>query len=135
MARKYSSGTLLYRAAATGDLEVLLVHPSGNDNRGKPWSIPKGNPNPGETDQDAARRETWEETGVSPGTLVSLGSIVYRKSGKRIICFAGPAPSDSQPRCASWEVDRAEFVPLPEAWDLLHPDQREFLQMLRELLH
>jgi predicted NUDIX family NTP pyrophosphohydrolase len=116
-------------------LEVLLVHPSGNYNRGKPWSIPKGNPEVGESDQEAARRETREETGVAAGQLVSLGSIVYRKSGKRIVCFAGPAPTDSEPRCASWEVDRAEFVPLPEAWDLLHPDQREFLRMLREMLH
>jgi hypothetical protein len=72
---------------------------------------------------------------VSAGPLVSLGSIVYRKSGKRIVCFAGPAPADSAPRCASWEVDRAEFVPLPAAWDLLHPDQREFLVLLREMLH
>lgn len=135
MARAYSSGTLLYRTGVTGGLEVLLVHPSGNYNRGKPWSIPKGNPETGESDQEAARRETREETGVAAGPLVSLGSIVYRKSGKRIVCFAGPAPSDSQPRCASWEVDRAEFVSLPEAWDLLHPDQREFLLMLRELLH
>jgi predicted NUDIX family NTP pyrophosphohydrolase len=133
--REYSSGTLLYRPGASGDLEVLLVHPSGNYNRGKPWSIPKGRPDPGETDQEAARRETREETGVSAGPLVSLGSIVYRKSGKRIVCFAGPAPADSAPRCASWEVDRAEFVPLPAAWDLLHPDQREFLVLLREMLH
>lgn len=135
MGRAYSSGTLLYRTGGTGELEVLLVHPSGNYNRGKPWSIPKGNPEVGESDQDAARRETREETGVAAGQLVSLGSIVYRKSGKRIVCFAGPAPTDSEPRCASWEVDRAEFVPLPKAWDLLHPDQREFLQMLRDLLH
>ncbi len=135
MARAYSSGTLLYRTGVTGGLEVLLVHPSGNYNRGKPWSIPKGNPEVGESDQEAARRETREETGVAAGPLVSLGSIVYRKSGKRIVCFAGPAPTDSEPRCASWEVDRAEFVPLPEAWDLLHPDQREFLRMLREMLH
>jgi predicted NUDIX family NTP pyrophosphohydrolase len=133
--RAYSSGTLLYRTGGTGELEVLLVHPSGNYNRGKPWSIPKGNPEVGESDQEAARRETREETGVAAGQLVSLGSIVYRKSGKRIVCFAGPAPTDSEPRCASWEVDRAEFVPLPKAWDLLHPDQREFLQMLRDLLH
>jgi predicted NUDIX family NTP pyrophosphohydrolase len=135
LARAYSSGTLLYRTGVTGGLEVLLVHPSGNYNRGKPWSIPKGNPEVGESDQEAARRETREETGVAAGPLVSLGSIVYRKSGKRIVCFAGPAPTDSEPRCASWEVDRAEFVPLPEAWDLLHPDQREFLRMLREMLH
>jgi len=37
---KESAGTLLYRHTPDG-LEVLLVHPSGNYNRGKPWGIPK----------------------------------------------------------------------------------------------
>lgn len=133
MAGKFSSGTLLYREGATG-LEVLLVHPSGSYNRGKPWSIPKGMPDPAEADVDAARRETREETGVVAGQLVSLGSIIYRKSGKRIACFAGPAPADAMPTCASWEVDRAEFVPLEQARVLLHPDQREFVDRLRQLL-
>ncbi len=47
---KISSGTLLYRQIGLNEersrrrLEVLLVHPSGNYNRGKPWSIPKGIP-------------------------------------------------------------------------------------------
>ena len=48
---KQSSGTLLYRNGPEG-LEVLLVHASGNYNRGKPWSIPKGEPDPDETDLD-----------------------------------------------------------------------------------
>ncbi len=130
---KESFGTLLYRRAG-GQIEVLLVHPSGNYNRGKPWSIPKGIPDPGEAPEAAARRETLEETGVTAGDLVSLESIQYQKSGKRIHCFAGPAPADASPRCASWEVDRAEFVTIAEARKYLHPDQIPFLDRLEELL-
>ena len=126
-----SSGTLLYRHR-DGRVEVLLVHPSGNYNRGKPWSIPKGIPDPGEDLETAARRETLEETGVTAGDLVSLGSIRYAKSGKQIHCFAGPAPADANPTCASWEVDRAEFLSIDEARKCLHPDQLPFLDRLLE---
>jgi len=131
--KKISSGTLLYRLTP-GGCEVLLVHPSGNYNRGKPWSLPKGQPEPGESLVDAARRETWEETGVLAGELRDWGHVVYRKSGKQVHCFCGPAPRTAAPHCASWEVDRAEFVPLAQAWDCLHPDQREFLLRLQEWL-
>lgn len=130
---KESSGTLLHRRT-DGRLEVLLVHPSGNYNRGKPWSIPKGIPDPGEELEAAARRETFEETGVVAGDLVSLESIVYQKSGKQIHCFAGPAPADASPTCASWEVDRSEFVGIEQARELLHPDQVPFLERLEKLL-
>lgn len=128
-----SAGTLLYRRHQD-QLELLLVHPSGNYNRGKPWSIPKGEPDGDESLEVAARRETLEETGVAAGDLVPLESIVYRKSGKRIYCFAGPAPADAEPLCASWEVDRAEFVPWAQAVEIIHPDQRPFFDQLAALL-
>ena len=126
---KKSAGTLLYRESPDG-LEVLLVHASGNYNRGKPWSIPKGEPDAGESDLAAARRETLEEADVVAGELVALGSIQYTKSKKTIYAFAGPAPADAAPRCASWEVDQARFVPLEEARTLLHPEQIPFLDRL-----
>ncbi len=128
-----SAGTLLYRQGANG-LEVLIVHPSGPYNRKAPWGIPKGEPGE-ETDlEETARRETLEETGVTPGPLTSLGFIDYRKSRKRVHCFAGPAPDDAIPHCASWEVDQARFVPLAEARSLLHPDQGMFLDRLADQL-
>lgn len=131
---KRSAGTLLYRHAPTG-VEVLLVHPSGNYNRHKPWSIPKGLPDEGESLEAAARRETLEEAGVEVvGPLVSLGEISYPKSGKLVYCFACAAPASAAPCCASWEVDRAEFVSLTQARQVLHPDQQPFLDRLEELL-
>jgi predicted NUDIX family NTP pyrophosphohydrolase len=130
---KQSAGTLLYRQGSQG-LEVLLVHPSGNYNRKAPWSIPKGEPGE-ETDlEETARRETLEESGVVAGPLTSLGHADYRKSKKRIHCYAGPAPAEANPHPASWEVDQAAFLPLEKAQELIHPDQRIFLDRLMENL-
>ncbi len=131
---KESAGTLLYRTGPAGALEVLLIHPSGNYNRKAPWGIPKGLVDPGETAEQTARRETFEETGVTPGELVDLSSIVYQKSRKRVHAFAGEAPADAEPRPASWEVDQATFLPFEEARQRIHPDQAPFLDRLQELL-
>jgi predicted NUDIX family NTP pyrophosphohydrolase len=131
---KQSAGTLLYRHGTKG-LEVLLVHASGNYNRGKPWSIPKGEPDPDETDLEAtARRETLEETGLVAGQLTLLGHMQYSKSRKTIYAYAGPAPAEAEPHCASWEIDQAQFLTLDEARRLIHPEQAVFLDRLVELL-
>lgn len=128
-----SAGVLLYRRGEAG-WEVLLVHPSGNYNRRAPWSIPKGLADAGEDLETAARREMREETGVEASELVPLGSIVYRKSRKRVHCFAGKAPDEATPRCVSWEVDCAEFLPLDAARRRIHPDQAEFIDRLQTML-
>jgi 8-oxo-dGTP pyrophosphatase MutT (NUDIX family) len=128
-----SAGVVLYRRVGE-TLEVLLVHPSGNYNRKAPWGIPKGNPDEGETLEAAARRECFEETGVTPGELVPLGHVDYTRSKKRVHAFAGVLPDDAAPRCASWEVDCAEVVPLDRARRLIHPDQGRFLDALVRLL-
>lgn len=130
---KESAGTLLYRRK-DDQLEVLLIHHSGGYNRNAPWGIPKGTIEPGESVEQAARRETIEETGVTAGDLVPLGSIQYRRSRKRVYGFAGPAPADAAPRCASWEIDCAEFLPMDEARRRIHVDQLPFLERLEKLL-
>src|SRR5262249_10556676 len=126
---KQSAGTLLYRQGEQG-LEVLLVHPSGSYNRRAPWGIPKGLPDEGAGLEETARRETFEEAGVEAGPLVELGFMDYKKSRKRVHCFAGPAPDGATPRPAAWEVDQAAFVPLDKARQLIHPDQAVFLDRL-----
>lgn len=126
---KHSAGCLLYRSSEHG-LHVLLVHPAGNYNRRAPWSIPKGLNLAGEDLEATARRETREETGIEAGELVDLGSIDYSKTRKRVHCFAGQASQDAVPSPCSWEVDRAEFVPLDEAFRIILPDQRPLLDRL-----
>jgi predicted NUDIX family NTP pyrophosphohydrolase len=128
-----SAGIVAYRWC-NGQLQVLLVHPSGNYNRRAPWSIPKGIPQPGESLEQAARRETREETGVEVAAITPLGSVTYRKSRKTIHAFAAEVAPDTVARCASWEVDAAEFLPLPEALRRIHPDQAPLLERLAAYL-
>jgi 8-oxo-dGTP pyrophosphatase MutT (NUDIX family) len=55
-----AAGAIVARAREDGGPEILLVH----RNRYDDWSFPKGKLDPGESFEDAARREVWEETGV-----------------------------------------------------------------------
>jgi predicted NUDIX family NTP pyrophosphohydrolase len=131
---KLSSGTVLYRIV-DGAVEVLLVHPAGNYNRRAPWGIPKGAPDPDEELEATARRETLEETGLAiDGPLVDLGHVDYTRSKKRVYAFAGPAPEGAAPRCASWEVDKAEFIEITRARRIIHPDQAALLDRLQRHL-
>src|SRR3954467_8700770 len=132
---KLSSGTVLWRVVEGGAIEVLLVHPAGNYNRRAPWGIPKGAPDPDEPLEQTARRETLEETGVLvAGQLVDLGHVDYTRSKKRVHAFAAPAPEGAAPRCASWEVDKAEFIEITRARRIIHPDQAVLLDRLQQLL-
>ena len=129
----FSSGTLLYRKI-NDSIEVLILHPSGSYNKHSSWSIPKGSLDAGESLEDAARRETTEEAGVTAGKLQSLGHVDYRSGKKRVYCFCGEVPIDTKPRIASWEVDKVEFVSLDSARKMLHPDQAEFISLLEKHL-
>jgi 8-oxo-dGTP pyrophosphatase MutT (NUDIX family) len=58
--------------------EVLVVNQKGDS-----WSLPKGHIDPGETAEEAARRETYEEAGITEMTLVrELGTYERYKIGK-----------------------------------------------------
>ena len=54
-----AAGGLVLRPGAEGP-EVVLVHRPRYDD----WSLPKGKVDPGETDEECARREVEEETGL-----------------------------------------------------------------------
>lgn len=126
---KIAAGCLV-RAELDGETRFLVVHPSGSYNRGKPWSIPKGLVEKGETPEAAALRETLEETGLAVRILAPLGEVRYRKSSKIVHGFlAEPLapPASAVVTTIDWEIDRAEFLPADEARERLHPDQRAFV--------
>lgn len=127
---KLSSGTVLWRTV-DGAVEVLLVHPAGNYNRRAPWGIPKGAPEQDEELDATALRETREETGLEiDGPLVNLGYVDYTRSKKRVHAYAAKAPDGAAPRCASWEVDKVEFIEITRARRIIHPDQAVLLDRL-----
>lgn len=127
---KESAGILLYEG-----FTVLLVHPSGPYNRNAPYGIPKGEVEPGEALETTARREVLEETGVDvTGDMESLGYIDYKKSRKRVHAWAAPLPKGVVPKCASWEIDKAQMLTMDTALKLIHRDQAVFLERLAALL-
>jgi predicted NUDIX family NTP pyrophosphohydrolase len=83
-----SYGLLMFVRDADG-LWVLLVHPGGPYWRNKDdgaWSIPKGLADDGEAGFAAARREFFEETGLTPTAPFLELKAVTQKGGKLVHC-------------------------------------------------
>jgi predicted NUDIX family NTP pyrophosphohydrolase len=132
-----AAGCLVTREGPRGT-EVLLVHARRASFRKPLFGIPKGLVETGESLEDAAQRETQEETGLRVIIRAALGS-VRQKSGKIVHAFlADVAPEsaaaiDEQGRChGDHEVDVCRFYPIAQARELMIEAQREFLDRIGE---
>jgi predicted NUDIX family NTP pyrophosphohydrolase len=141
---KVSAGLLMVDSRE----RVLLVHPGGpffTRRDAGVWSIPKGLAEPGETLEQAARREFREELGfdAQPTTLYALGQV--KQSGGKLVhawAFSGewdPALLQSSRFELEWpprsgrmqsfpEVDQAEFFEASVAEEKIILAQRPFVQ-------
>ena len=126
---KQSAGTLLYRCSAAG-LEVLLVHPSGNYNRHKPWSIPKGIPDRAK----AWNRRRGAKRGKRPASKPGRGrwdrSIIARAANR---CMPSPARPPTRSRGRQLGSRSGGVRQHRQARQLIHPEQR-LLDRLEQLL-
>ncbi len=77
--------------------ELLLCHATGTSR----WDIPKGRREPGESEIEAAIRETAEESGLrfTPQVLLDLGRFRYRP-GKDLHLFATRSEHVDPARCS-----------------------------------
>jgi predicted NUDIX family NTP pyrophosphohydrolase len=128
-----SAGLLMYRIK-DGTIQVLLAHPGGplfSKKDDGAWTIPKGEPDPGEELLLTAQREFEEETGVKPRPPFIALKPIQQKGGK--IVHAWAFEGDCDPRTIKsnlftmeWppksgkqmqfpEIDRAEFFDLDMA--------------------
>jgi predicted NUDIX family NTP pyrophosphohydrolase len=152
---KLSAGLLPYRVAVDRSLVVLLVHPGGpfwKNKDERAWSIPKGEYPPEEDPRDAAAREFAEELGfpVPDGPWIDLGTI-RQSGGKYVRAWAVKAddltlegmvsnrfemewPPKSGTMKEFPEVDRAQWMTIPEATTRLVASQVEFLARLAQAL-
>ena len=144
-----SAGILLYRRDADS-LRVLLAHMGGpffaTRDKGA-WTVPKGEPGPGEDLESTARREFAEELGlpVPTGPLLPLGEVV-QKNGKVVSVWALEGDLDVDdvvpgtfemewPRGSGRvgtfpEVDRAAWWTPAQCGDRIVPAQLELVTRL-----
>jgi predicted NUDIX family NTP pyrophosphohydrolase len=151
---KRSAALLVYRRRGEDGLEVLIGHMGGpfwarKDARA--WSIPKGEYDGAEAPLAAARREFEEEIGspAPQGPVTDLGEL-RQPGGKVIVTFAVEGDLDlsgfrSNTFAMEWprgsgqvrefpELDRAEWMSLGRAADMLVKGQVPILDALRERL-
>jgi predicted NUDIX family NTP pyrophosphohydrolase len=146
-----SAGLLMFRRQPT--FQVLLAHPGGPFWARKDlgaWTLPKGEPDPGEDPLAAAQREFLEETGTPPqGEFLALGEI-RQKGGKRVLAwaFAGefdPAQLRSNTFELEWpprsgrrqsypEIDRVAWFTPDEARERILAAQQPLIDRLQALL-
>jgi len=122
-----AAGGLVVRRQS-GNLEIAVVHrPVHRD-----WSFPKGKLEPGETFEQAARREVLEETGMTCRLVRFIGHTEYvdRKGRPKAVAYWVMAPETGSFR-PNGEVDELRWVTLEGATRLLsYPRDRELVAVL-----
>jgi 8-oxo-dGTP diphosphatase len=116
-----AAGGLVYRTVTDGDVEVLLVHRPRYDD----WSLPKGKAEPGESDEDCALREVFEETGFRVHLEEPIGAIRYhdRKGRPKVVHYWRMRPRSGSDRfLPNDEVDEIRWCSPADAVVLLSYD-------------
>ena len=112
-----AAGGVVTRNARDGTLEVLVVHRPRYDD----WSLPKGKLEPGESFEDAARREIEEETGVQVelGAALPTTDYVDRHGRPKVVHYWRMTPVGETAWQPNDEVDETRWITVAEAGTLL----------------
>ena len=111
-----SCGAVLYKMVDGTPYFVLVF--------GSVYGFPKGHVEPGETEEQTAQREVWEETGVSVKIntdfreTIEYRSPVRKRGRKTVVFFIAEYREDQTPR-PSHEIRSIVVKPYSEAMELL----------------
>jgi len=112
-----AAGGLLVR----DDGRVAVVHRPRYDD----WSLPKGKLDPGESFEDGARREVWEETGVRGRIREELQPVEYvdRKGRDKLVrWYRMDVDGEPDEFVPNDEIDELRWLTPAEALDLVDYD-------------
>jgi 8-oxo-dGTP diphosphatase len=113
------------------DGQVALVHRPKYDD----WSLPKGKLEEGETWEDAALREVWEETGIRAALREELSPVEYTdpKGRPKTVRYWRMEPLEGE-FAPNSEIDELRWMPADEAARCLTYDHdRELVLMAARL--
>ena len=113
MRREKSCGALVYHYEGDTLMLLLLRHRHGGH-----WAFPKGHVEAGETEEQTAHREIFEETGVKVRLREGFRNAVeyYPKPGvkKQVVYFLGEALTTELVRQEE-EISELQWTPITEA--------------------
>ncbi len=140
--RELSAGGVVVREAPAGP-ECLVIVPTRRDAAGRRvLTLPKGHPEPGESPEQAARREVREETGVDAEPRGRLGEVRYwyrrggRRVAKRVVFFRFTPRAGDPASHRDAEIEEARWLDLERAGDeLSYAGEREMVALELSLRH
>jgi len=135
MEERRSAGIILYRWTPRGRHYLLLRHRQGH------WSFPKGQIEPGEEPEEAARRELLEETQIDqvrmvPGFRAETEYTFDEGSGpvhKHVIYFLGET-DEKEVRLSGEHLDYRWLSYEEALQQLTYEDGRRLLRQAEEFL-
>jgi len=128
---KAAGGVVWRRAGDT--IAIAIAHRPRYDD----WSLPKGKLDKGESWEDGALREVWEETGMRCRLGDELEPVTYqdRKGRDKVVRYWLMEPEDDTDFVPNDEVDQLRWMAPAEAIEILsYPRDRELVQAAAERL-
>ncbi len=128
-----SCGAVVYREAEGMPQVLVIRHKNGGH-----WAFPKGHVEAGETEEETARREIWEETGLKVKLNKGFRKVVTYSPKPRVmkdVIYFAACPSGGRLARQEAEVEDVRWATLSQAIKLItYENDREVLRAFMAFL-